>query len=85
MKLIKADMKDLVYVKRPYSDNYRLLCEFKDSNDEIVEVKEYTQKSGMSCASSLYGTTQRYKELFGNIKVLSRKDRVFLLKEPIVK
>lgn len=85
MKLIKATEKDLEYMKRPYNNNYKILCEFKDSDEELMEVKEYHHKSATSCTASLYGTKKRYKELFGNIHVIQRKDRVFLLKEPIAK
>jgi hypothetical protein len=50
-----------------------------------MEVKDYTHKSALSCAASLYGTKKRYEELFSNVRVIQRKDRVFLLKESIVK
>jgi hypothetical protein len=77
--------QDINYVKRPRGNTYAFLCEFNDSDEEIMEVKEYHHKDAKSCATSLNNTAKRYPQLFGNIYAISRKERVFLIKEPIVK
>lgn len=78
MKLVPTTIKELGVVTRPYTPNYKILCEFRDSEHECVEVADYKHKSVESCTSSFYNSIKRYN--MWTIKVRQRGKRVFLVK-----
>jgi hypothetical protein len=78
MKLVPTNIKELGTVRRPYTPNYKILCEFRDSKYECVELKDYTHKDAHSCSTSFLNSIKRYK--MTNIMVLKRGERVFLIK-----
>lgn len=83
MRLVKVNVKDIpkIKAKRPYSNNYKLLMTFHDSDDVCAEVKDYTQKNVKVCHTSLLASVRRYH--LNNIRVVKRDDRIFLVKDNI--
>lgn len=73
-----TDLKDGWYKR---SDNQKLLEEFANSDLDCAEVKDFTQKNSLTCSSSLNLSARRYGIL--NVRAISRKGRVFLIRKPI--
>lgn len=77
MKLYPVKEIDL-RVRRPYTNNFKVLQEFVEGDYDIVEVRDFTNKNASSCASSLNSSARRYKF---NVMVIRRGERVFLMRK----
>ena len=61
MKLIPYDIKKLARSKRKYTDNYKVLMEFRNSDADCVKVTGWTHVTASSCVASLSKSIQTYK------------------------
>lgn len=77
MKLKRCEIKDLAELYKPCK-NQKLIKEFIESDMDIAEVVDFTQKTAYTCATSLNVTIRRGK--YGGIYAMVRKGRVFLIK-----
>lgn len=77
MKLVPYNKDDL-RIKRSYTDNYKILMEFAESDLDCVKLEGWTQKNAKSAQQSMWNSIRRY-HLYG-IKVVVRGNNVFLLK-----
>lgn len=78
MKFIPTNIKDLKEIAKPYSDNYRILTDFANGNQDCVKVVDYTHKNAKSCYTSLANSINRYRK--GTMKAIMRGDDVYLVK-----
>lgn len=77
MRLKKCEIEDLTWIYKPCK-NQKLIEDFIESDMDIAEVVDYTQKTAYVCASALNVTIRRSK--YGGISAIVRKGRVFLIK-----
>lgn len=81
MKLVPCYDTNLGVNKYKKTINHRLIEEFRDSDMDCAEVTDFTHCSSESCAAALTACARRYGIL--TIRAISRKNKVFLIKEPI--
>lgn len=77
MKLKKCEIQELERLYKPCK-NQELIEEFIESDMDIAEVVDFTQKTAYVCASALNVTIRRGS--YGGISAIVRKGRVFLIK-----
>ena len=78
MKLVAYDKKKLKVDGYTPTANMRFIEEFANSSMDCAKVEGWTQKKAWYCATSLNNTIKRMGKK--NIKAISRKNEVFLLK-----
>ena len=81
MKLVPYNRKDLNVSGYSKTKNLRVLEEFRDSDLDCAEVKEYTQCSPDCCATSLNNSIKVFR--LNRLRAIVRKGKVYLIKEPI--
>ena len=70
-------------IKRGYTDLEAILKDFMEGDADCVEVKNYKHKSATVCRECLYRSAKRkYK---GQIKIIQRKDKIYLVKTIAIK
>ena len=78
MKLTPYDKNNL-RIRKPKSDNFRLLSDFSSSEYECAKVEGYTQHDATACANSLRQSVKWYG--FFRILIIKRGDDVYLVKK----
>lgn len=78
MYLEKCKMEDLYSLCYTRTKNEKLLEEFVNSDMEIAEVKDYTNKDAKSCSNSLNLSIKRFH--MTGIKSIIRNGKVYLIK-----
>ena len=73
--------KNKIGALRGRSDNYSIIQEFLNSDNDCVEIMGYTNINAKSCTGSLNITIKRYR-IFG-VKSVMRKGKVYLIKTDI--
>lgn len=78
MHLEKCSINDLYSLCYKRTKNEKILEEFVNSDMEIAEVKEYTNKDAKSCSNSLNISIKRFH--MTGIKSILRNEKVYLIK-----
>ena len=81
MKLVPYNGKDLNVNGYKKTKNLCVLEEFRDSDLDCAEVKEYTHCSADCCAASLNNSIKVFR--LNRLRAIVRKGKVYLIKEPI--
>lgn len=76
MKMVPYNKDELKYLKPGH--NQKLLLEFAESGLDCVKLEGYPQKNAKTCQSNL--STAAVRLGLRHIKVVVRKENVFLLK-----
>ena len=79
MRLVKSDIRKIKKVNYSRTNNFEILEEFVESDMDCAEVKDFTQISAWSCASSLNASIKRFN--IGGIKAISREGKCYLIKK----
>lgn len=78
MNLVPIEAQNIPYANaKRNGSNYKALVEFQESGATCVEVKDYPHKNAETAANCLRTSIRRYRF---RIRVVRRKDRVFLIK-----
>lgn len=84
MRTVPYDLKKISNLKHyKKSELQNILEEFLESGADCVKIEGWTQKTAMSCASSLNVAAKRYK--LTGARALSRNGEVFLVKASLLK
>lgn len=70
-------------VKRSNSDNYAILKEFLNSNDDCVKIEDWTHKNVNCCAVSMRTSIKHFYP--NQIKVIQKGRDVYLVKTEAIK
>lgn len=81
MKLVPYNGKDLNVNGYKKTKNLQFLEEFRDSDLDCAEVKEYTHNSADCCAAALNHSIKVFR--LNRLRAIVRKGKVYLIKEPI--
>ena len=80
MKLVPYEREKIENIGWSKTKNFKILEEFLHGDYDCVEVKEFTNKNARTCAGSLQASVRRFG-LTDSVMVISRKDRVFLIRK----
>ncbi len=72
----KNDIEQIGSYKK--TKNQKIVEEFINSNMDCAEVKEFTHKTGHSCANALNTAIKRFR--LSSVHAICRNGRVFLIK-----
>lgn len=78
MKLVPCTIEEIGHVWIKKSDNYATIKEFIDSGLDCAKVENWHHKKASGCSWSLNNCAKAYG--FKNIKAITRKENVFLIK-----
>lgn len=79
MRLVKSDIRKIEKTNFSRTKNLEILEEFVESDMDCAEVKDFTQITAMSCATSLNNSIKRFN--IGGIKAISREGKCYLIKK----
>ena len=82
MKFEKYESKKL-YMGYKYSQNMKLLDDFKASGLKCAKVTGWTCKCVRYCASSIQHTIKKHRNEYKNIICICRRGEVFLINEAV--
>lgn len=78
MKLVPYDRNKIDNVNFVKTKNYKLLLEFVESNELCARVDDHDCAKASYCAASLQASIKRFN--INNVRVMLRKDKVFLIR-----